>query len=177
MLRLNKLFCFLTKQKTDYLERAAVLQGSLVGAVLVPKIFTWKEKADEIYKVMSILDSKASALMRFSSVLLAAATFLLKKTTDPKVPDPLAGIDLGAQDFKWVALFLFLSIIFCIPVIGVDWKFLGYIDLANKDAAAEINNLQITFQARQRYYQISWFLTLISIFLLFYLVFLRGFCG
>src|SRR5207247_2344942 len=78
------------------------------------------EALDWIYQLLNILDTKASALMRLNSVMLAAAAFLLNPVYNAgrcvKYAVALSGI--GST----------LSIAICLLVVSVDWRFLGFVN-------------------------------------------------
>jgi hypothetical protein len=76
-----------------------------------------KARIDAIYFVLSVLDSKASALMRLDGVLLAAATFGISARLYP----------VRGWEFGTIALSCLVSMMLCLCVVAVDWKFLGHV--------------------------------------------------
>jgi hypothetical protein len=73
-----------------------------------------RKRIEAIYAVLTVLDRKASALMRSDGVMLAAALFGI---------DKLYGVKSGW--FGIIALSSVISMMFCLAVI--DWKFLGHV--------------------------------------------------
>src|SRR5262249_33963389 len=117
----------------DYLRRRQGLENATAadGAPPVTQV-KW------LYEILTVLDNKASALMRLNSVMLAAAAFLLRPVEKPG--------QIPAMDVRLllIALLSSISIALCLLIVSVDWGFLG---LAREDGAGlnfdrEIANLQ-----------------------------------
>jgi hypothetical protein len=95
-----------------------------------------KKTIEAIYPILTVLDQKASALMRLDGVVLAAA---------------FVGVAARVYNFKSVvfggiAIPCMLSMILCLLVVSVDWPFLGY---AKKDDFSE----EIAALRRVRYFR------------------------
>jgi hypothetical protein len=112
-----------------------------------------------LYGVLSILDSKASALMRLNGVMLAAAAFLLnfRGPTDVRIPVSLRLI-------LSIAVLSSFSIALCLLVVSVDWRFLGLVRQTERefDFTDEIANLQRVSLFRQGVYRLAWWLSFVA---------------
>src|SRR4026207_120889 len=104
-----------------------------------------------LYQLLGLLDTKASALMRLNSVMVAAAAFVL---------NPQFG---SWQSMKYLiagsALLSAFSIAICLLVVAVDWPFLGLvkkIPLSDGKVkwqfAKELFHLQKMVDFRRRFY-------------------------
>jgi hypothetical protein len=106
------------------------------------------------YQVLSILDAKASALMRLDGVLLAACLVGLTAKL----------YDVKSCAFGILAYTSLASMLLCLLVVAVDWKFLGYvIKTANGfDFTQEISHLRRVRAFRERVYQLAWWLAFVA---------------
>jgi hypothetical protein len=114
---------------------------------------------DWLYGVLSVLDSKASALMRLNGVMLAAAAFLLNF----QVPAGLR-IPVSPRLILSIAVLSSFSIALCLLVVSVDWRFLGLVRQTEEefDFTDEIANLQRVSLFRQGVYRLAWWLSFIA---------------
>jgi hypothetical protein len=106
------------------------------------------------YFVLTVLDSKASALMRLNGVVLAAA---------------LVGISahffqIKTWAFELTALPSLISMILCLQVVAVDWPFLGYATVSDENAnfGVEISELRKVRWFREYVYRTAWYFSLLS---------------
>ena len=121
-----------------------------------------KDVIDWTYSVLTILDSKASALMRLNGVLIAAAAFLLG----------LFGREGGTilsttnRDSVIIATSAFLSavsIFLCLFVVNVSWNFLGKVSKKSPfNFAEEIESLDKTGTRRQYAYRAAWIISWVA---------------
>lgn len=107
--------------------------------------------------MLSILDAKASALMRLNGVMLAAAAFLLnaQNTSGRAVNAWVAGSAIGST----------ISITLCLFVVSVDWRFLGLVVQSGRtelDYTDEFYHLQKVASFRQLLYRVAWTVSLIT---------------
>lgn len=116
-----------------------------------------------LYQLLSILDSKASALMRLNGVMLAAAAFML----NPQYQS----LTLVKSVVALSATGSTLSIVCCLLVVSVDWPFLSLVSEKNNhrgekelDFSAEFFHLQSVADFRQKLYRAGWTVSLISAF-------------
>lgn len=115
-----------------------------------------KKVLDWIYALLTVLDAKASALMRLNGVMLAAAAFFLSPNVDATsfVRALVAGSGIGST----------ISIAACLLVVSVDWTFLGLVKVASAstdskerwDFTDELFHLQQVAGARQWLYRFAW---------------------
>jgi hypothetical protein len=130
----------------ESLKDAKLKKKRLIGPI--PSSLKSHEKAVEwLYSVLSVLDAKASALMRLNGVMLAAAAFLLN-------------LDVSYLELVlWgIAALSSISIALCLLVVSVDWPFLGLVRQTgeNLDFTDEVDNLERVSVFRQTIYRISW---------------------
>lgn len=113
---------------------------------------------DEIYKLLGILDSKASALMRYNSIILAVLALMVKGTTLPHVT-------------IYIVVMTIVSILACLLVVGVYWRFLEWVNPTVSDKLAdELELLRRVLIMREAAYQIAWWMSA-AVLLLFLLNF------
>ena len=110
-----------------------------------------------IYGLLTILDTKSSALMRLNGVMLAASSFLLGSGHDahPPMKTLVAGSACGSA----------LSIFLCLWVVSLDWKFLGLVppsDGTTFDFSEELFHLQQVVGFREKCYRFAWTISLVS---------------
>lgn len=128
------------------------------------------EVTDWLYSALTILDSKASALMRLNGVMVAAAAFLLK-------PDfTNHGHWYIRMAVPLSALLSTLSISFCLLVVCVDWPFMGLVERSGHgttdphdtsqpvvyDFRRELYHLQNCWNFRQFWFRCAWFISMIA---------------
>jgi len=106
-----------------------------------------KKVLDEIYKLLGILDSKASALMRYNGIILAVLALMLKNTPLPHVT-------------IYIVVMTIASILACLLVVGVYWRFLEWVDPSAGDKLAhELALLRRVLVLREAAYQIAWWMS------------------
>lgn len=123
-----------------------------------------KDVVDWIYGVLSILDAKASTLMRLNGVLIAAAAFLLglfgRRESILSTARSDAMLVILSASLSTVSIFL------CLLVVNVSWGFLGRVTSNSGDAtfefAREIKSLDGAMRFRQAVYQSAWSISLIA---------------
>jgi hypothetical protein len=118
---------------------------------------------DWLYSVLTILDSKASALMTVNSVLIAVAALLLSMFDKP---DNTALSPCAFYALLTIASFCALSIFVCLLVVDVRWSFLGKVDIDTNDGTIEchreISALDSAMMCRQSMYRLAWALSLVA---------------
>jgi hypothetical protein len=119
-----------------------------------------KETLNQLYGILSILDTKATGLLTVNAFLIAAILAVLAS------PQQLANI-IGVTPPSWVlqaqlAAFI-LSAFLCLLVIRVSWRFFHYVPntpLAEADFNVELKHLANVIDDRTRYYWFGWLLAL-----------------
>lgn len=117
---------------------------------------------DWLYQLLGILDAKASALMRLNGISLAAALVLAGQATH-----------IGMSDFgpvsrvvtMVVALLSAVSILCCLFVVNVSWKFLDRVDDTGQGGlrfSREMRSLQNAGNFRQFMYRAAWWVSLLA---------------
>ena len=116
-----------------------------------------------LYDILSMLDSKASALMRMNGVLIAAAAFLLG-VVGRQGTTVLATTPFDSRLISACALLSALSISACLFVVNVSWPFLGKTRINDKDVDCgdEISGLDAACTFRRRMYRAAWWLSLVA---------------
>lgn len=109
---------------------------------------------DHFYNTLTTLDSKASALMAFDGILIAAATFAV----------PTAFSDLWRWMLFAVIVVALIAAGFCLGVAKVSYPFLGKVRIASGAARAldfseELSALDIAVKRRTTFYRIAWSLS------------------
>jgi hypothetical protein len=104
-----------------------------------------KEVLDIIYRLLSILDTKASALMRYNSIILAAMAFLIKdREHPPHVTAAIVSLTIG-------------SIVACLLVVGVFWRFYQFVVVDPAvNFGGELDSIRRVLFMREAAYQIAW---------------------
>lgn len=118
------------------------------------------------YSILSVIDSKASALLRFNAFILAAGTFVSR----PSIANP------GKFTVsEWVAAALILTIvsmILCLSVVMIEWPFLDRIEVTidpNKpnepkpSFKKELESLSEVAGRRTAVYRFAWLLSFLSV--------------
>lgn len=116
-----------------------------------------KLKIEAIYRVLSVLDSKASALMRLDGVMLAAAAVILTSSVGPLIyADGMA---------KVIMVLAALAITLCLAIISIDWSFFRFVKAKDDDGHAfdeEIKYLRKVMVFRTLVYRLAWLFSLAS---------------
>lgn len=100
-----------------------------------------------IYGCLSILDGKASALMRFNGIILAVIALMIKSSQElPTV--------------AYVIMYMTLaSILSCLVVVGVFWRFYEFVDPDDANSLErELGMLRRVLVLREAAYQLAWWL-------------------
>jgi len=115
-----------------------------------------EQTAKSLYEALTILDSKASALMAFDGILVAAAAFTVEKA--------------GALDAQRAVTFIAIVIALaaaalCLLVARISYPFLDKVRITpgvppGLDYSDEIRALDGEVMRRTRYYRIAWRLSL-----------------
>lgn len=108
----------------------------------------WEKILDVEYKILSVLDSKASSLLRVNGIFTAACAFLIGVGIDTSDPQEVILV------FS-IAIF-FLSSVLAFLVVAVAWPFLAK---PGDDWITETLELEEAVEARTRNYQLAWLLT------------------
>ena len=121
-----------------------------------------KDTTEFLYNALTILDSKASALMTFDSILIAAAAFTIEKE----------------GGFDWQRVFTLLAIVMalvaaalCLLVARISYAFLGKVVMTSAAAGAparldysnELSALDEAVITRTQYYRMAWRLSLLAL--------------
>jgi hypothetical protein len=113
-----------------------------------------KKRIEAIYAVLTVLDSKASALMRLDGVMLAAGLFGISANL----------YRAKSWEFGIIALSSVVSMMLCLAVVAVDWKFLEYVTgrapLYNFER--EIESLRKVRWLRELCYRWAWFFAVVA---------------
>src|SRR5438874_5773105 len=143
----------------DYVKRRHALAKATTNRTNVSCIApTDSPKGDDalnwIYGLLTILDAKASALMRLNGVMLAAAAFLLNSRPGLAVTRSIVISALGST----------ISIACCLLVVSIDWPFLGLVktESGKLDFSDEFFHLQKVAVFRRRCYQFGWLISLLA---------------
>jgi hypothetical protein len=134
----------------------------------------WNQYYSKIYEVLNILNHKAEALMVYGGVTLAVLSVanLHSETTKETCFSVV------------IACFILVSILCCLNVVGIFWGFLEYAIRPPLPGGQGTEPYRATYKAewdrllevvvvRQFYYQLGWFLSVISwvLLLIFILIF------
>lgn len=131
-----------------------------VGHTLIPP--KAKDTTELFYAALTILDSKASALMTFDSILIAAAAFTIEK----------------GGGFVAIVLTLFgivmalVAAALCLLVARISYPFLDKVTItsaaagnpAQLDYSNELSALDEAVGTRTRYYRVAWRLSVAALF-------------
>lgn len=106
---------------------------------------------EHFYSTLTTLDSKASALMAFDGILIAAATFAF----------PTAFSDLWRWMLLVVIVIALIAAGFCLAVAQVSYSFLGKVRITPGppralDFSEELNALDVAVQRRTNFYRTAW---------------------
>jgi hypothetical protein len=113
-----------------------------------------KERIDWLYSILTILDTKAAALLSFDALILAAASLMYDKMSDVLFA-------------KWLSLLLIvvslLAAILSLIVAKMSYSFLGKIIVGDLNNTREINSLEEVTEFRTRMLVSAWWLSMISV--------------
>lgn len=149
-------------QRQRAMQDARYFDAELVQVELDQSATTHvKELVGWVYQVLSILDAKASALMRLNGVQIAAAAFVLGMfgPSTPKNASILSTSRWDALVISWSVLLSAVSICLCLFVVRVGWAFLDKVDRKGDstfDFTNEIRELVAESERRQRVYRAAW---------------------
>jgi hypothetical protein len=134
----------------------ATVSGGRVTSPVASNLEDPNRAIEWLYGVLSVLDAKASALMRLNGVMLAAAAFLLSFRHPAGLQIPV-----GQWLILSIAVLSSFSIALCLLVVSVDWRFLGLVRQTGQefDFTDEIANLQRVSLFRQGVYRLAWWLS------------------
>jgi hypothetical protein len=124
-----------------------------------------REVVEWMYGVLTILDAKASALMRLNGVLIAAAAFMLGVFRRPG-GSILSTTNWDAAVIVSLASASAFSIFCCLLVVNISWPFLGKVAKNHNsktfDFADEIDSLDKASRFRQNAYQLAWWISSVA---------------
>jgi hypothetical protein len=104
---------------------------------------------DAIYALLGILDSKASALMRYNGIILAVIALMVRSGQ-------------GLPDIAYVIVYTTLaSILCCLVVVGVFWRFYEFVNTTGNPLAGELRVLRRVLVLREAAYQVAWWLAVV----------------
>jgi hypothetical protein len=131
---------------SDLREKYELLSSS--APVTPPNAPAIKE---HFYSNLTILDSKASALMAFDGILIAAATFAF----------PTAFSDLWRGTLLAVIVIALIAAGFCLGVAQVSYSFLEKVSIRPGppralDFSEELSALDAAVQRRTSFYRTAW---------------------
>ena len=144
-------------RKKYWLSRLRIGVGEPAAGTPADTAVNW------LYEILSMLDSKASALMRLNGVLIAAAAFLLG-AVGRQGTTVLATTPADSRLIISCALLSALSIFACLFVVNVSWPFLGKTTLEDTrvDCSEEIRGLDAACNFRRLVYRAAWWLSLVA---------------
>jgi hypothetical protein len=113
---------------------------------------------DEIYKFLGILDSKASALMRYNGIILAVIALMVRQSrTMPSVTYYIVALTIA-------------SILACLLVVGIFWRFLGWVKPTGANDTekfgTELDLIRRVLILRELAYQLAWWASAVVLFML-----------
>jgi hypothetical protein len=144
---------------------------------------TQQAEINYLFGILGVLDSKASALMRFDAIMIAAASFLLAGGHALPITPPLEAVLVSILVASLLAAGL------CLFVVQISYPFLGKVrvigtvvnlgrevSITQIDCMSEINSLNNAAERRSRYYRAAWWLsvTAVVLFLIFGIAILRA---
>lgn len=123
-----------------------------------------------LYGLLTVLDAKASALMRLNGVVLAGATVLLGFLGGPGA---FSLINVSSGIVLLIAVLSSISIALCLLVVSVDWSFMGLVQRTEGklDFTDEIDHLECVSRFRQFVYRFAWVISFVAA-ILFAFIFL-----
>jgi hypothetical protein len=148
----------------EYLLKRKALEdtGSDGQDAVDPKELPAAKAVKWIYEILTVLDAKASALMRLNGVLIAAAAFFLAQLGASARLVLSGGIHPSLVVIA--ALLSAISIACCLFVVNVSWPFLGKATIQGTTWVFEneIAALSKTMHHRQNAYRAAWWVSLIA---------------
>lgn len=148
----------------EYLQKKALLErgeGSIEWGASTHDNVTAKQAIEWVYSVLTVLDAKASALMRLNGVLIAAAAFMLAQYKSPSTL--MANASWHPILVAIAALLSAISITCCLYVVSVSWNFLGKVKVGDLNSySSEVEALVLTMIWRQRVYRFAWLFSLVA---------------
>jgi hypothetical protein len=133
---------------------------TLIDPKIIAKEGTDRRKIilDEIYKFLGILDTKASALMRYNGIILAVITLMVRQRGDmPHITYYIIALTIA-------------SILACLLVVGIFWRFLEWVKPNGADDAekldTELDMIRRVLILREAAYQIAWWASAAVLFML-----------
>ncbi|MCX7900332.1 MAG: hypothetical protein N2444_09675 [Methylocystis sp.] len=111
-----------------------------------------KKTLEAIYKFLDALDAKAAALMQYNGIILAVVGIFLQ--AKPSTESPLMAVPIGYLTI--------VSILFCLMVVGMFWRFLEYVDPATNALETELNVIRRVLVLREACYQAAWWLSVFA---------------
>ncbi len=119
------------------------------------------KRAERLYGFLTLLDSKASALMTFDGVLAAAAAFLVDKDT------PWGVFHVPAVGgWRWgLLLSSLLATALCLYVARISYPILGRVTRVGTtlEWSAEHESLEDAIRRRTRLYRVAWRISVLSV--------------
>jgi len=111
-----------------------------------------------MYGILGILDGKASALMRYNGIILAVISLFIRLGQEKQIH----GLDLA------IILITLFSIMLCLLVVGVFWRFLelAFPANGNMNLDEELTQLKSVLHMRETSYQLAWLFAVVVTFLL-----------
>jgi hypothetical protein len=104
------------------------------------------------------LDSKAAALMQYDGIILAVTGIIIQS--------PIGNSSLLSA-IRYATYCTIGSILFCLPVVGVFWRFLAFVNAEDHDPLAlELHKIKRILKMREFAYQVAWWLAVIAGFIL-----------
>jgi hypothetical protein len=79
---------------------------------------SFSEKIEELYSLLGILDSKDSSLLRFDGIILAVLALIIGQNNYDQISD---------IKIAWLVILILniiVSMVLCLIVVGVAWRFL-----------------------------------------------------
>jgi len=148
---------FFGKQRgMDLVEKVKALQD--------PKLAQIKDCLDQLYSLLTILDSKATGLLTVDTLLLAILLAFLDKPREVagliRVYTPKLIFILKVQ-----LVLAAISALLCLMVVRVTWRFLAKVPSALTEATAfddEFARLANVIYDRTTYYFLAWWFALLA---------------
>jgi hypothetical protein len=126
---------------------------------------TDRETVDWLYSVLTILDSKAGALLAFDGLLLAAASLVYEKISEGS--PILRTLALGTIAIALLAASL------CLYVARVSYPFLGDITIGTFDNSVEIESLGRAAEARTTILSWAWKASVAAVVLFLFVMIMK----
>lgn len=111
---------------------------------------------DAIYRFLGVLDAKAAALMQYNGIILAVVAIMAQTKEAP----------LPAFTY-WIGYATLGSILACLSVVGVFWRFLEFVKPEASGLSDELDVIRRVLVMRECAYQLAWWLAVVAgVFLL-----------